>query len=276
MNGERNFRSRLTFVFLAAALLSLLAGPLQAQGLPEDGVDIEDQAGPSDAPVPAESKLPGKLETFEILGVSWLPGFCETAPRKPECASQTADRFDASHFTLHGVWRLAAKTCTAASTNSGGGDPGKPWLEMPAIDIPEDLKAELALKMPGVASGLDRYQWHRYGVCSGMTQEEFFRRALRLVDEINASPLASLFAASIGREINEQQINDALVAAFGDGARGKVKMRCKSDGARQVITGLTFGLARLPATVSLDGLLANAAPVAIGCTAGMVDAAGFQ
>jgi ribonuclease T2 len=275
MNGARNSRCRLTFVILASALLSLLAGPLQAQGLPEDGVDIEDQAAPSDAPVPTESKLPGKLETFEILGVSWSPGFCETAPRKPECASQTADRFDASHFTLHGVWRLGVKTCVAAKTTSGG-DRDKPWLEMPEIDISADLKAELALKMPGVASGLDRYQWQRYGICSGMTEEEFFRRALRLVDEINASPLASLFAASIGREINERQINDALVAGFGDGARGKVKMRCKSDGGRQVITGLTFGLARLPATVSLDGLLANAAPVAIGCKAGIVDAAGFQ
>ena len=39
-----------------------------------------------------------------ILAISWQPGFCELHSAKPECASQTEDRFDASHFTLHGLW----------------------------------------------------------------------------------------------------------------------------------------------------------------------------
>jgi len=39
-----------------------------------------------------------------VLAVSWQPAFCETRPRLPECRSQTADRFDATNFTLHGLW----------------------------------------------------------------------------------------------------------------------------------------------------------------------------
>ena len=43
-------------------------------------------------------------ESFALLAVSWQPAFCEQRPKKPECASQTANRYDATHFSLHGLW----------------------------------------------------------------------------------------------------------------------------------------------------------------------------
>ena len=39
-----------------------------------------------------------------VLAISWQPAFCETRPEKPECDSQTPDRFDAANFALHGLW----------------------------------------------------------------------------------------------------------------------------------------------------------------------------
>jgi ribonuclease T2 len=39
-----------------------------------------------------------------VLSVSWQPAFCETKRNKPECATESPDRFDATHFTLHGLW----------------------------------------------------------------------------------------------------------------------------------------------------------------------------
>ena len=39
-----------------------------------------------------------------MLAVTWQPAFCQLHARKPECGSQTSDRFDATHFTLHGLW----------------------------------------------------------------------------------------------------------------------------------------------------------------------------
>ena len=44
-----------------------------------------------------------------VLAVNWQLAFCETRSRLPECRSQTEDRFDASHFTLHGLWPQTAQ-----------------------------------------------------------------------------------------------------------------------------------------------------------------------
>src|SRR3546814_1497468 len=47
---------------------------------------------------------PAAAADFFVLAVSWQPAFCETRPAKPECVTQDEDRFDASHFALHGLW----------------------------------------------------------------------------------------------------------------------------------------------------------------------------
>ena len=39
-----------------------------------------------------------------ILSLSWEPAFCEGHANKRECASATPSGFDATHFTLHGLW----------------------------------------------------------------------------------------------------------------------------------------------------------------------------
>src|SRR6266536_5805604 len=39
-----------------------------------------------------------------VLALSWQPSFCETHSSKPECAAETAASFEATHFTLHGLW----------------------------------------------------------------------------------------------------------------------------------------------------------------------------
>ena len=39
-----------------------------------------------------------------LLALSWQPSFCETKPSKPECESQTPQRFDATNLVLHGLW----------------------------------------------------------------------------------------------------------------------------------------------------------------------------
>ncbi|HQZ13775.1 MAG TPA: hypothetical protein PK286_12910 [Devosia sp.] len=49
--------------------------------------------------------------TQYVFAISWEPAFCEGQSRKPECRSQTADRFDASHFSLHGLWPQRMDFC---------------------------------------------------------------------------------------------------------------------------------------------------------------------
>lgn len=43
-------------------------------------------------------------QTRFVLSVGWEPGFCETHETKSECETETSDSFDATHFTLHGLW----------------------------------------------------------------------------------------------------------------------------------------------------------------------------
>ena len=39
-----------------------------------------------------------------LLALSWEPSFCETHPKKTECKTLSANRYDASHLSLHGLW----------------------------------------------------------------------------------------------------------------------------------------------------------------------------
>ncbi len=59
------------------------------------------QAAPPAPPSRPQASGPKPRYT---LAVSWQPAFCEARTRTPECRSQTPGRFDASHFSLHGLW----------------------------------------------------------------------------------------------------------------------------------------------------------------------------
>ena len=39
-----------------------------------------------------------------VFAASWQPSFCETRPNKPECKNLTDERFDATAFSIHGLW----------------------------------------------------------------------------------------------------------------------------------------------------------------------------
>ncbi len=95
-----------------------------------------------------------------ILAVSWQPGFCETRPSKPECVSQTADRFDASNFTLHGLWpQPRANVYCNVAANVVNTDKAKNWGNLPALELEDATRTELNQVMPGSQSDLHRHEW---------------------------------------------------------------------------------------------------------------------
>ncbi len=51
-----------------------------------------------------------------VFAVNWQLGFCETKPDKSECITQTEQRFDAIHFSLHGL--CVAQGCVLRSRSS--------------------------------------------------------------------------------------------------------------------------------------------------------------
>lgn len=216
-----------------------------------------------------------------ILAISWQPGFCETRPAKPECVSQTAERFDASHFTLHGLWPQPRGNafCNVAPEQVAL-DKNKRWNALPELALETQTRDELNKVMPGTQSFLQRHEWIKHGSCyNGESADKYYQDSLKLMRELNhdSSTIRTLFANNIGSEITATEIAQAFDATFGAGARKKIKISCKRDGNRKLITEITIGLDGVLDEISMsDAILAAAPANNIGCNGGVVDPVGLQ
>jgi ribonuclease T2 len=261
------FKSGREYVFLTAIGMFLaISGAFSPAAWANPGETVEN-------PTPV-AKSTGKTKI--ILGVSWMPGFCEKQSKTPECSGQDASSVAARQFSLSGLWRTRKIYCGVES-GLREQDKKKEWLAMPELSLAEDVKLELAKAMPGVASGYDRHQWVKYGTCSGMVADEYYGRALKMLAVLNGSEVQKLFENNLGGTIREEEVKAAFDAAFGAGAGNRVKMRCSKDGNRRVITGLTIGLGEVEgAEDDLATLIAAAKETKFGCAEGVVDEAGLQ
>ena len=216
-----------------------------------------------------------------VLAISWQPAFCETRPDRPECESQTADRFDAGNFALHGLWpQPRSRDYCGVDAATVRADEDGDWDLLPAPNISDTLQDELAVLMPGTQSFLDRHEWIKHGTCYGDTMEEYYADSLAVMRDLNASAVRELFAASIGVTLTSGQIREAFDEAFGPGAGSRVRVACVTDpsNGRRLIGELTIGLSgEIDGEASLSDLIFAAAPTAdAGCPKGIVDAAGLQ
>lgn len=213
---------------------------------------------------------------FFVLAVSWQPAFCETRPEKPECESQTEDRFDASHFTLHGLWPQPKENvyCGVPAELRTADEAGR-WQALPVPELSPATRAALDRTMPGSRSSLDRHEWIKHGTCYGADPETYFADSVRLLAELNGSAVRDLFATSIGKALAARGIRAAFDQAFGDAAGSRVHVACRRVGARRLIVELTISLAG-PITPErgLAALLQEAPINFEGCHAGFVDRVG--
>jgi ribonuclease T2 len=214
--------------------------------------------------------------TEYILAVSWQPGFCETRPDRKECAGQDAGRYDATNFSLHGLWPVKKSYCGVADDIKARDRTGN-WLDLPQLAIVQETAAKLMVAMPGTQSGLERHQWLRSGTCHGGTAQDYFATQLRFLDEINGSAVRTLFAERIGQDVTEGEVKQAFAASFGKGAGDRVRMRCEQVRARSVVTGLTIGLSGdVSDNAELSDLILAAGSTDFKCAKGAVDPAGIQ
>ena len=216
--------------------------------------------------------------TQYVLAISWQPAFCETRPDRTECETQTAKRFDASNFALHGLWpQPRSRAYCGVDTDLVQLDEDGDWDLLPEPDISSDLHDELQVLMPGTASGLDRHEWITHGTCYDGDAEAYFGDSLDLLDAINESAVRQLFATSIGKRLNQRQVRAAFDTAFGRGAGDRVRLSCVNDGNRRLINELTIGLTGRPeGPDSFGDLIMAARPTDGGCDGGVVDAVGLQ
>ncbi|MHA6691204.1 ribonuclease T2 family protein [Devosia sp. A449] len=227
---------------------------------------------------PTVASKPAYRGTQYVLAVNWQPAFCETSPRQPECRAQRANSFEATNFTLHGLWPQPRDRayCDVPASERWASEDGD-WRDLPRLPLSLQLQRELDKVMPGTLSGLDRHEWTKHGSCYGTPAEEYYADSLALMTALNRSAVAELFADNIGRKITLRQVREAFDAAFGPGAGERVQMDCATDGNRTIITELTIALTgEISGPEDMAGLMAAASPLGGGCNSGMVDAVGLR
>lgn len=265
MQVRANARRRMS------SLVGFLAGLLVAWPLAAHAA-----AEMPERPAREQGQSKERSKTVAIFGLSWQPGFCEGKPNAPECKNQSADRTDARQFSLRGLWKARQSYCGVPDALKEQ-DKKRKWLDMPELALDEGLKVELARAMPGMASGLERHEWIKHGTCSGDVAADYYARSLKMLKAINESAVQDLFEANLGKTLKEADVKAAFETAFGPGAGDKVKMRCRKDGDRRIITGLTIGLGRSDEDgTGLAELIAAAGRTKFGCPEGVVDEAGQQ
>jgi len=208
-----------------------------------------------------------------LLAISWQPAFCQTHQSKVECATQTEDRYDATHLALHGLWPQPRNNAYCnVSAKDKSLDRRKYWNQLESLHLPSNLFADLVVVMPGVGSYLQRHEWIKHGTCYSDSPVTYYKDSIMLVNQLNDTNLSSLFANNIDKTISTKQIRDTFDNAFGQGSGNKVNVKCNNG----LITELWINL---KGNISNDGnfskLLKDAPNASTACDGGMVDAVGF-
>jgi ribonuclease T2 len=214
-----------------------------------------------------------------ILAASWQPAFCQTNQKKAECASQSGERYDATNFSLHGLWPMRQDYCGVPADQKTADKDGQ-WTSLPAVTLSTETKSALDKAMPGTQSALERHEWIKHGTCTKMSADDYFATAIYLMGDLNASAVRDLFAANVGKTLKSDAIKAAFDKSFGAGASDRVKMSCRRVGNKRVISELTIGLSQDAVSAQakekgLGGLIQGAGQTSFGCDEGIVDAAGF-
>ncbi|MFO1432010.1 MAG: ribonuclease T [Candidatus Competibacteraceae bacterium] len=215
-----------------------------------------------------------------VLALSWQPAFCETKPDKPECRTEVPGRFDADHFTLHGLWPQPERNvfCKVSEQDRFNAEK-RHWDRLPEPSLSPNTLTRLQTAMPGTASHLERYEFIKHGSCFPADAETYFRIALDLQQQVNSSKLQELMAGHIGKAVSADEMKRAFEQTFGTGTGGALGIRCIGDvdSRRTLINEIRIPLkGPLTETTSLQQAMDQSAPEPSDCSQGIVDPVGLN
>jgi ribonuclease T2 len=213
-----------------------------------------------------------------VLALSWEPAFCEGLPDKAECKAETAQSYDATHLSLHGLWpQPRSKSYCGVASAVVASDKAHDWSALPEVTLSPSTKSDLAQAMPGTKSLLERHEWVVHGTCSGAGQDAYFHRATLFAGTIDNTAVNALLAGRVGQHVDSAEIRAAFDTAFGKGAGDRVRVSCARDGDRSLISEITVGMkGDVMGTGGIGELILAASPTDPGCPGGIVDATGAQ
>lgn len=201
----------------------------------------------------------------EVLVVSWQPGYCAARPKSRGCADFSATSSAARQLSLLSRFQVRKSYCGIEADLKQRARKGK-WADLPEIVLASGTKERLLAAMPAARLGLDRQQWLRSGSCVAASPEAYYSRSLDLMDQLNASPVRTLFTQKSGGTLSLTEVRAAFDAAFGSGTGERVRLSCRKAGGKTLIVGLTIGLAA--GEGKLADLIDGSSPTKSRCTEG--------
>ncbi len=180
---------------------------------------------------PSECSTPN-LEDSYVFAVSWQPAFCEKmGDSKPECKVTDPKSFQASNFTLHGLWPNK-KSC---GTNYGFcGEQKKvkgPFCNYPPLSMELLTWDGLEMVMPSAAAGscLQRHEWYKHGTCQDKNTNDYYEEAIDFVKQFNSGKVKELIDNSIGESVLATEFYEAVDKTFGKDAHKRMQIICYKD-----------------------------------------------
>jgi ribonuclease T2 len=201
-----------------------------------------------------------------VFAVSWQPAFCSTHQNKPECSVKDPQAYQASHFTLHGLWPNRPAQC---GTHYGycGEVKTQPtqFCSYPPVSLSPEAQKDLAVVMPSVAAGscLDRHEWYKHGTCQTQWNADgYFEMAVDLTKQFNDSGIAEFMAANVGKKVKESDFIAKVDTSLGTDAHNRLHLTCNKSGKLvDVFIDLPGNLGTAP---KLADLIAQATPTRNG------------
>jgi ribonuclease T2 len=155
----------------------------------------------SNSTADAARSTPGQFD-FYLLALSMAPAFCEDGhQQKRQCQSLNAQSFAATPLTLHGLWPENEQPESYPRDCSGE-----------RLNLSAATRSAMTRWMPGAADGLDKHEWSKHGTCTGLSGDEYFLSAMRLVEQVNGA-LGPAIRGAEGRSVTAAGLRASANAA---------------------------------------------------------------
>jgi ribonuclease T2 len=166
------------------------------------------------------------------LAVSWQPAFCESHKDKPECKITDSNAYQASNFTLHGLWPNKKDCGTNYGLCGKYKQQVKSFCDYEPVPMKPETVSQLGQVMPSVAEGtcLDRHEWYKHGTCqTDWNADQYFDTAVRLVKEFNDKGMSDFMKKNIGKTVSGSAFYKAVDEAFGKNASKRLTLGCDKN-----------------------------------------------
>lgn len=192
---------------LVVAVLGALAGWYSTRDGGKPPVDeTREPAKTVTAPKPGAPRF-----DFYLMAMTLHPAFCADGhSRLVECSVGPRRM-----LVIHGLWPERFKAGDYPSDCSTR-----------RLSLDPALEHELALYMPGMSANLHVHEWRKHGTCTGLEDDDYFRRTLALAREID-SALSARLTTLAGRETDAQELR-GFADEFQPGLGASLVFQCRT------------------------------------------------